>query len=194
MIFLLCQEAGVKNLPLPIFHCQLIALIIFLNDKWKMKNLCVTIITMTATGHAIIGTVIAAKIANPAIGIPLAFLSHIVADSFPHWDTATNSATKGKHRVLLETFFDVFASFALSYLLIYFIFPQTNVTYAFFMIISAQALDWLMAPYYFFNSQFFIFKNTYNFQKLFDHRLDKPWGIINQIAVLILLISLAKAI
>jgi len=34
---------------------------------------------MTATGHAIIGTVIAAKIGNPYLAIPLAIVSHLAA-------------------------------------------------------------------------------------------------------------------
>ena len=49
---------------------------------------------MTATGHAIIGTVIAVKIGNPALAVPLAIASHIAADAFPHWDEGTNSKKK----------------------------------------------------------------------------------------------------
>jgi hypothetical protein len=35
---------------------------------------------MTATGHALIGTVIAAKIGNYALAIPIALGSHFLAD------------------------------------------------------------------------------------------------------------------
>lgn len=45
---------------------------------------------MTATGHAIMGTALAAAIPNPYLGIPIAILSHIACDAFPHWDTGTN--------------------------------------------------------------------------------------------------------
>lgn len=149
---------------------------------------------MTATGHAVIGTLIAAKIANPLLAIPLALVSHIAADAFPHWDTATNRLEKGKKRVLIDTVFDVGFSFYVSYLLITLLFPQTPLSYAFLMVIAAQALDWLMAPYYFFAINIPPFTWAYNFQKLFDHPLKQPWGVINQVAVLLLLIFLAKVI
>lgn len=39
---------------------------------------------MTATAHAIIGTVIAAKVGNPVLAVPIALASHIIADAIPH--------------------------------------------------------------------------------------------------------------
>ncbi len=148
---------------------------------------------MTATGHAIIGTIIAAKFGNPYLAVPLAIASHIAADMFPHWDTATNVRKKGKKRVFYETLIDIFAGFLLSYLIVISLFPQTNLFYVFFMILVSQSLDWLMAPYYFFNWKIPIFTWAYNFQKLFDNTMDKPWGIINQIAILLLIVFLAVA-
>lgn len=147
---------------------------------------------MTATGHAVIGTVIAAKVGNPALAIPLALASHIVADFIPHWDTGTNKEKKGIQRVLFETVIDVSLGFALSYGLLIFLFPRTEPLYAFLIILASQSFDWLMAPYYFFNVQ--AFKWAYTFQKLFNRELDKPWGIINQVAILILLVVLAKVL
>lgn len=40
---------------------------------------------MTATNHALTGAVIALAVHQPAIAIPLAFLSHFVLDAFPHF-------------------------------------------------------------------------------------------------------------
>lgn len=145
---------------------------------------------MTATGHAIIGTVIAAKIGNPSLALPLAFGSHIVADVIPHWDEGTKGKEKSKIRIIIEATFDVFVSFVLSYLLITVLFPQTSIVYAFLIVFFSQFLDWLTAPYYFFGIK--LFKPFYNFQKMFDNRMPAPWGIINQIAILVLLIILAK--
>ena len=147
---------------------------------------------MTATGHAILGTVIAAKIGNPALAIPLALASHIVADLVPHWDTATHVDEKGQKRAIVDSLIDLLLGFLLSYMLILFLFPQTSLTYAFFLILVSQSPDWLMVPYRLFNINFFLFRWSYKFQKLFDHPLDKPWGIIYQIAVLVLVIILAK--
>ncbi|OGH21267.1 MAG: hypothetical protein A2958_02090 [Candidatus Levybacteria bacterium RIFCSPLOWO2_01_FULL_38_13] len=145
---------------------------------------------MTATGHAIIGTVIATKIGNPALAIPLAFISHIIGDLFPHWDEGTNGKTKSKERIIKEALIDVILGFALSYLLIFLLFPQTNILYAFLIIVTSQLLDWLTAPWYFFGIK--PFKVFYKFQKMFDNRMPAPWGIINQVAILALLVLLAK--
>lgn len=146
---------------------------------------------MTATGHAILGTIIAAKIGNPYLAIPLALASHIAADLIPHWDTATNKDKKGKERVLVETLFDIALGFFLSYVILTLFFPNTNPFYALFIILVAQAFDWLMAPYYFFNINLPPFTWAYHFQKKFDNELDAPWGIITQVAAIILVLLIA---
>lgn len=145
---------------------------------------------MTATGHAILGTVIAAKVGNPALAIPLAIASHVIADSFPHWDTGTNGTKKDRNKIFVNTFFDVMIGFILSFLIIVFLFPETNLIYAFLIIIFAQSFDWVMALYYFFDIKYF--KWSYTLQKKFDNCLDKPWGIIGQASVILLIILLAK--
>lgn len=86
---------------------------------------------MTATGHAVIGTLIAARFGNPFIAIPLALVSHLAADAFPHWDAGTNAKKKTKLRLKIEATIDVLAGFILSYGIIYFFFPTTNLQYTF---------------------------------------------------------------
>ncbi len=147
---------------------------------------------MTATGHAILGAVIAAKIGNPALSIPIAVASHIAADAVPHWDVATNSKQKGKERVLKEAVADVVLGFVLSFLILKTFFPTTNLSYAFVIIIASQSLDWLMAPYYFFNINFPLFTYAYNLQKKFENRLREPWGIILQAIIVSSTVLLAK--
>lgn len=41
---------------------------------------------MLSTPHLLVGAAIVAAIPNPAISLPLAFLSHYALDSIPHWD------------------------------------------------------------------------------------------------------------
>jgi len=41
---------------------------------------------MRATNHALTGAVIGLTIANPALALPLAFLSHFAQDAIPHYD------------------------------------------------------------------------------------------------------------
>jgi hypothetical protein len=40
---------------------------------------------MTGTNHAVTGAVLVAAIANPVVAIPLAFASHFLLDSLPHF-------------------------------------------------------------------------------------------------------------
>lgn len=144
---------------------------------------------MTATGHAILGAIIAAKAGNPAIAIPLAFASHIAADAIPHWDTGTNARKKGERTTLIHSFFDVLIGFIVSFLIIILFFPKTDLTYVLLIILVSQSPDWLTSLYYFFHIKFFKF--TYDFQKLYDNCLDKPWGIIIQATVLLTILTLA---
>jgi len=62
---------------------------------------------MTATAHALIGASIAVKVVNPILGIPLAIISHFVADLIPHWDAGTNHRQKSLMRLRVEAALDV---------------------------------------------------------------------------------------
>lgn len=147
---------------------------------------------MTATGHALIGTVIAAKIGNPLLAVPIAISSHFLADALPHWDTGYHRQQESKQRFFWTSALDVFLGFILSYLLIYFIFPSTNLSYAFFMIIMAQLPDWLTAPYLFLGLKSTPFCWIYKLQKMFDSSIGLPWGFINQFVVVIAVIFFGR--
>ncbi|HSX06931.1 MAG TPA: hypothetical protein VLG92_04370 [Candidatus Saccharimonadia bacterium] len=41
---------------------------------------------MTAPNHALTGAVIGLTVTNPALALPLAFLSHFMCDAIPHYD------------------------------------------------------------------------------------------------------------
>lgn len=150
---------------------------------------------MTATGHAVIGTVIAAKIGDPTLAIPLALASHIAADLFPHWDPGTNREKKSHGRFFTDAVLDVLSSFLITFFLVIFVFPKTSIIYAYIVVFAAQFFDWFSAPYFLLkikNPPIFLW--IYKFQKTFDNRLDKPWGIIGQVAILVALVIFAKLI
>lgn len=44
---------------------------------------------MTGFNHGLTGAAIALIIKNPAAAVPLAFLSHFLTDTLPHWDYGT---------------------------------------------------------------------------------------------------------
>jgi hypothetical protein len=147
---------------------------------------------MTATGHALVGTVIAAKIGNPALAIPIALASHFLCDALPHWDTGYDRENQSKTRFVTASAIDVILGFVLAYLLIVLFFPTTNFLYAFLIIIIAQLPDWLTAPYLFLDWKFPPFTWIYNCQKKFDSSIGLPWGFVNQVVVIIALIFLVK--
>ncbi len=142
---------------------------------------------MTATSHAILGALIAAKITNPYLAVPLALASHIVGDAIPHWDCGTGEPKKARKKVMHEAFFDVAIGFIISFALLFLFFPKTDPFYAFFIILVSQSLDWITAPYYFFKVKEIPFFWAYKLQKKFDNNTTSPWGVINQIG----LVSLA---
>jgi hypothetical protein len=147
---------------------------------------------MTATGHALVGTVIAAKVGNPALAIPIAIASHFLCDALPHWDTGYAREKESKKRFVTATTIDVVLGFVLSYLVIILFFPATSLLYAFAIIITAQLPDWLTAPYLFLDWDFPPFNWFYQCQKKFDSSIGLPWGMVNQVVVVIALILLVK--
>lgn len=147
--------------------------------------------SMTATAHALIGTILASQIPNPLIAVPIAILSHIPADIIPHWDAGTHEDTKKRSLIRNEAIIDVVLGFFVSYLLAYFLFPETNLIYIFIMINASLLLDWLSAPCYFFKWRIFPFKQVCSFQQAHNHKLDKPWGIITQVIVVVGMLVIA---
>ena len=50
---------------------------------------------MLETPHALLGAVIAVKLGNPALSIPIAFASHFILERVPHWNPhLTKETTK----------------------------------------------------------------------------------------------------
>jgi hypothetical protein len=49
---------------------------------------------MTATNHALTGALLGFTISNPAIAIPVAFISHFALDAIPHYDPPGDELTR----------------------------------------------------------------------------------------------------
>jgi len=142
---------------------------------------------MTATAHALIGASIAAKVTNPAVGIPLVILSHFVLDIIPHWDLGTNHRAKSKMRLKAEATADVLLGFALAFLIFR---NLVNPSYLFIMIIAAQLPDWLEAPAFMFGIKIPPFSWMGWLGHKIQTRAQLPWGLVTQIVVVALFLLL----
>jgi len=143
---------------------------------------------MTATAHALIGASIAARFTNPIIGIPLALVSHFLADLVPHWDVGTNHRQKSVFRSRVEATLDVLLGFALAFLLFG---KVVQPTYLFVMIITAQLPDWLGTPFWLFDLKFPPFSWAYYVGHKIQSRMQLPWGLVTQIVTVGVIIILA---
>lgn len=141
---------------------------------------------MTATGHALVAALIAARFHNPYIALPLSLVSHFVLDYIPHWDSGTHWREKSKNRFFYEAAADVVISVVAAYFLYGPILGQTNFLYLYLNVFVAQLPDWMMAPYLILKMDNSISKFAYHVGKKTNTMLDKPWGIVTQIATVII--------
>lgn len=131
---------------------------------------------MTATAHALMGGAIAASIQNPAIGLPLAALSHPLIDMIPHWDLGIGWKKKSKLGLFWQSSLDLLLGLILTYL----IFGRfTDITYLAAAVFLSEAWDLLMMPYIL-GLKVFPFTAFYNVQSKWNINTSLPWGILTQ--------------
>lgn len=132
---------------------------------------------MTATAHALVGGAIAASIQNPAIGLPLAVISHPIIDMIPHWDFGLGWRKKSKFLLFIQSGLDLLVGLILTFL----IFGQfVDLPYLLGAVFLSESWDILMMPKLLFNWNFPPFSTFYNVQHQINNNAKLPWGIINQ--------------
>jgi len=144
--------------------------------------------TYDRTAHALIGASLAVKIINPIFGIPLAILSHFIADLVPHWDAGTNHKQKSLARLKIEAVFDVLLGFVLVFLIFR---NLVSPTYLFTMVIAAQLPDWLEAPSWIFGYKIPPFSWLDWLGHKLQSRMQLPWGLVTQVIIVGLLVVYA---
>lgn len=133
---------------------------------------------MTATAHALIGGAIAASIQNPTIGLPLAALSHPIADMIPHWDFGSGWKKKTKLKLFTQACFDLTFGIAVTY---FFFGKTTDNLYLFLAIFLSEVWDFLQMPYLLWGWKF-PFSTFYKFGHEINVQARLPWGILTQVA------------
>ncbi len=136
---------------------------------------------MTATAHALIGGAIAASIQNPAIGLPLAAISHPLTDMIPHWDLGIGWRKKTKLGLFWQSALDLLLGLILTYL----IFGRfTDLGYLAAAVFLSEVWDLLMMPYLL-GWKIFPFTAFYHVQSKWNINIRLPWGIFTQGATIL---------
>jgi hypothetical protein len=151
---------------------------------------------MLETPHAVFGALIATKIGNPWVALPLAFASHFVLEPLPHWNPHTNTEIRvhGQLSNFSLTFIaaDVLTSLGLGLWLASRTLPDVR---RFLLVIAACFLavlpDLLEAPYFIFGSRHPFFQRLISFQKRFQYDISWFPGLIIQTLIVFTLINFA---
>ena len=133
---------------------------------------------MTATAHALIGGAIASAISNPQVGLPLAAISHPIADMIPHWDFGWGWKKKPKFLLFVQSSVDLIFGVVLAFLLFG---GNTDSLYLISAIFLSEVWDLLQMPYLLWGWKF-PFSSFYNFQHDINGKANLPWGILTQAA------------
>ena len=147
---------------------------------------------MMATAHTLVAGAIAAKVGNPALALTLAFSSHFILDSIPHWDFGTNWRKRTKLATGTFAIIDTTIGFILAWVL----FAGSVPPYLLLGCLVLSVIpDWLEAPWYIFfadpnnkgpkTNAGLLEKACYGVYKLTSKvhtRGSFPWGVFSQIA------------
>lgn len=149
--------------------------------------------------HTALGALIAVKIPNPLISLPLAFLSHFVLDFVPHWNPSLYSETKKfkkpsrKSNVIVA--FDVFLSLVLGFFIAFRFWPDIKravvILLACFAAVAADAVEGF---FFYFGVKHPLLKKWVKFQHEHQTNAKLPFGLLTQIAALIFCLYLALSI
>jgi hypothetical protein len=140
---------------------------------------------MLETPHVAIGAVIATKIPNPFISIPLAFTSHFLLEGVPHWNPHIVSETKKygmptKKSIIIITI-DATIALITGSLIAWQVMPNTGHAITIMAASFASVLpDLIEAPYFFLKMRTKFLKDWLTFQKSLQVDTTPFWGFLTQ--------------
>lgn len=151
---------------------------------------------MLSLAHALTGGLIAYKIGNPAISLPLSFFSHFVVDLLPHWNPHLSKEKKKfghiKKSTITLIFVDAFAGLVLGLLLACQKLPDIKGAIIVVLGCFLGVLpDLIESPYFFFNSKERHLKKLIKFQGDHQSNVSVIPGLIFQAVYIAILLLLA---
>lgn len=141
---------------------------------------------MLETPHVIVGAAIATKVANPALALPLAFMSHFVLDKTPHWNPHLNTEVDNNDKVSRRSTNIVIADVTLSLISGAFIASKVlpNINHALTILAAcffSVLPDIVEGPYFFLNIRNKTVKKWIIFQKSIQENAPLVPGLATQL-------------
>jgi len=145
---------------------------------------------MLETPHVMIGAVIATKIPNPLIAIPLAFASHFVLEMVPHWNPHLNSETEKfgqpTRRSTFVTTVDSTIALVAGSFIAYKALPDVSVAITILACCFASVLpDVMEGPYFFLHMKNAFIKKWIKFQKSLQSDTSLIPGMLTQVITIV---------
>lgn len=151
---------------------------------------------MLSIAHATTGALIATKISNPLISIPLILLSHYFLDAISHWDVGTGLSNGSKNPKI--AFLEEIPDFLLGFLLIYLWFQSGPLTSSISGLtpywggLVGLLPDFLEAPRNFWKKEPKLLKIINRFHHNLHHSIPRPLAGIAPQLILLYLIYILK--
>lgn len=140
---------------------------------------------MTATAHAIVGTLIAVRFSDPLVSLPAALGTHYLFDLVPHWDSGTNRKEKTEKRFLIEAIVDGSIAAVVSFLVYHYIFGLTDYFYLYLVVLFSLLPDIVtMLTRFVLKIKSPLWNWNNRLQSKINQKLQLPWGILTQIVVI----------
>lgn len=147
---------------------------------------------MTATAHALVAGAIVSRFTDPLTASLLAFGSHYIMDSVPHWDFGTNWRGRSKALTGALAIADTVCAFTVAYILFA---GKVGVVPVAMVTIAALIPDWAETPWYIFFAHpqkhepgprasmwERLAYTMYKFPNIFHAKAQFPLGLFTQIA------------
>lgn len=144
---------------------------------------------MLETPHVAVAAAIATKIPNPFLAIPLAFASHFVLETVPHWNphivTETKKYGSPTQKSITIIAIDVTLALVTGGLIAWDALPDRGHAMTILAASFASVLpDLIESPYFFLHMRNNFLKSWINFQKSLQNDIQPFWGIITQLATI----------
>lgn len=140
--------------------------------------------------HVAVGSAIAIKIGNPALAIPLAFVSHFVLDQIPHWNphfyTETQKFGKPKKESTYFALADVGIALAFGLIIALIVLPDINKSILILLCSFVSVLpDLIKSPYFFLKVRKDILTRYVKFERSLQADTNFTAGIATQLIVVL---------